>query len=561
MTLAVAPYRLLLPVALLVLSAGLGLKDPWPADEPRFALIAKEMVETGQWWIPHRASEPYPDKPPIFIWSVAVGYALSGSLRWAHLLPSLLAAMATLLLIKDLGARLWNAKSGWIAGWILLLTAQFTVQARTGQIDALLCFWTTLALWGLLRHLLAGPSWAAYSLAGFAMGLGVITKGVGFLPYLLLLPYLLARLLRWPGLAEIEDGHWRWLLAPAFTFVAIALWLVPMWWVVETQQSPAYDAYRANILWHQTAERYAQSWGHIHPPWFYLTRIPLLWLPTILLLPWLIRRWAKSLRQQNPTTLLLLGWIALLVVFFSFSAGKRGVYLLPAVPALALVTAPWLAEMRSLARVQQLAKIFLVSLTVFLALVVAARWALPASWTEVEQQLGASSWWLALLLLLCGATWLLTVHCRVLGVVGFLCSSWLLYGWVGYPLINPTRSAAPFMARVGEILTSTTELALVTWPEQLALFADRPVTHFGFHTEAEQQTRQAAAWLGSATDRRVLVPRRYLEPCFDPTHSLLVGLRHRRRWHLVGTAALTDHCRELPPSDSHPLFTYPGPSG
>ena len=39
-------------LGLLVISAGLGLRDPWPADEPRFALIARDMVETGQWLFP-----------------------------------------------------------------------------------------------------------------------------------------------------------------------------------------------------------------------------------------------------------------------------------------------------------------------------------------------------------------------------------------------------------------------------------------------------------------------------------------------------------------------------
>ena len=55
----------LLLIALVVLGAGLGLRDPWPADEPRFALIAREMVESGQWLFPMRGGELYPDKPPL----------------------------------------------------------------------------------------------------------------------------------------------------------------------------------------------------------------------------------------------------------------------------------------------------------------------------------------------------------------------------------------------------------------------------------------------------------------------------------------------------------------
>ncbi len=48
---------LFLLFALLILGAGIGLRDPWPADEPRFAMSAMQMVESGNWLIPHRGSE------------------------------------------------------------------------------------------------------------------------------------------------------------------------------------------------------------------------------------------------------------------------------------------------------------------------------------------------------------------------------------------------------------------------------------------------------------------------------------------------------------------------
>ena len=95
-------------VAVLVLGAGLGLRDPWPADEPRFALVARQMVESGQWLFPMRGDELYPDKPPLFMWIQAACLALTGNLRIAFLLPSLLAALGTLWLVRDLGRRLWT---------------------------------------------------------------------------------------------------------------------------------------------------------------------------------------------------------------------------------------------------------------------------------------------------------------------------------------------------------------------------------------------------------------------------------------------------------------------
>ena len=87
---------------------------------------------------------------------------------------------------------------------------------RGAQIDPLLCLFTTLSLYALLRHLLLGPAWGWYTLGGFVAGLGVITKGVGFLPMLVLIPFFLLRAFRWKNLATIDGGRlgWRWWFAP-----------------------------------------------------------------------------------------------------------------------------------------------------------------------------------------------------------------------------------------------------------------------------------------------------------------------------------------------------------
>src|SRR3990167_9332686 len=97
--------------AALVLFAGIGLRYPWPADEPRFAQVAREMVESGQWLFPTRGGEPYPDKPPVFMWFSAAAFALLGNLKLSFLLPSALASVGTLLLVHYLGRRLWSPQA------------------------------------------------------------------------------------------------------------------------------------------------------------------------------------------------------------------------------------------------------------------------------------------------------------------------------------------------------------------------------------------------------------------------------------------------------------------
>ena len=168
---------------------------------------------------------------------------------------------------------------------------QFPLQMKGGQIDGLLCLWTTLGLYGFSRHLLLGPDWRWYAIAGLASGLGVITKGVGFLPFLIFIPYAFAARGNW----KIQQTKWndvRWLLAPMTFLVGIAVWLLPM--LVATGGAVEGDLldYRNNILLKQTVTRYADAWGHLKPPWYLFTNaIPWLWLPVSFLLPWLVPAW------------------------------------------------------------------------------------------------------------------------------------------------------------------------------------------------------------------------------------------------------------------------------
>ena len=71
-----------------------------------------------------RGDELYPDKPPLLMWLQAIFYSLTGSVRFSFLLPSLLASLGTLALVRDLGRRLWNPQAGAYAAWALLFAFQ-----------------------------------------------------------------------------------------------------------------------------------------------------------------------------------------------------------------------------------------------------------------------------------------------------------------------------------------------------------------------------------------------------------------------------------------------------
>ena len=543
-------------LALLVLGAGLGLRDPWPADEPRFALVARHMVESGDWLFPHRGHELYPDKPPLFMWLQAAAYTVVGNRRVAFLLPSLLAALGTLWCVVDLGRRLWTRRVGLYAGYAVLFALQFSYQARKAQIDPLVTFWITLGNYAFLRFFLSSRAdpradWKLWVLGWFAAGLGTITKGVGVLALLMVLPGLFAALRGWHGVrAPLRD--WRTWLGPAAFLAAVALWLVPMVLAALDHADPAYRAYMDNILFRQTARRYAESWDHPQPPWYHLEVIVTMWLPAMLALPWAIPAWRRRLRRRDARYLLPLAWWVLVVLFFSIPHGKRDVYILPALPMACLALAPLLPGIVRRAWAQRLALGFSALITL---LALAAGTLMLSGTPGFERNLvlqrgldwsqtQAGAW-----LLLAIAGWGLACVAwgrrmrAVPAMLALLAGTWVLYGLVAYPLLSDTSSSAALMRDAGARIGADAELGLVAWREQNLLMADRATETFGFSVPQREQLRRGIAWQAQVPARRwLLVQETALLPCVDRTRAQPLGGANRRSWWLLPAAA-TQACR------------------
>lgn len=218
----------LIALAVLLVGAGIGWRQPMNVDEERFLGVALEMLQSGNWFIPHRAAEIYGDKPPLFMWTVALFSQLTGSPRIALYLPGLLSAATITWVLHDLGRRLWNRRIGVIAALLFLATYQSYSILRTGQIDSFLCLWVALGFYGMVRHLLLGPAWGWFYLACAAMGLGIISKGVGFIPALMLLPYAWAIRRHWHGVVAMPGQSWRWSLGLLWLLAGCAVWLLPL---------------------------------------------------------------------------------------------------------------------------------------------------------------------------------------------------------------------------------------------------------------------------------------------------------------------------------------------
>jgi len=543
-------------IALLVIAAGFGLRDPWPADEPRFVLVAQQMIDSGDWWFPRRGHELYPDKPPLFMWLLALAYQATGSVRWSFLLPSLLASMATLWLTYDLGRRLWTPRAGLWAAVAVLVVPAFVYQAKRAQIDPVLVGLTTLALYGMLRHLLLGPAWRWFGIGAFAAGLGVVAKGVGFLPLFALLPFALMRGRGWSGVAPLGFGNaWRWTLAVSMFFVAILLWFLPMLLMALNDGDPAHRAYLDNLLFKQTVTRYADAWHHHEPAWYFLQVIVLFWAPFSIALAWLWRPWRAAWIARDARVWLPLIWALLVIVFFTGSTGKRDMYILPALPAFALAAAPYLEAISQRRGFRIALAVYTAGLGAVLVLGgLSALFAEPRFALRVvaERGLGPEAVWLWAMLVAVGSVGVLGVAAGGLRHVLTACATlmvtlWLGWGFVVHPLLDDENSARAIVQRAQAALPPGGELGLLAWKEQHLLQAGVDTPEFGFCAGDSDvachahQVAKARLWVSAAPEQRRLLARDlpgYGCIDFDAAGNTALGTANRRTFFLVGPSAL-----------------------
>lgn len=302
--------------------------DLWAPDEPYFGEGAREMVVDGEWLVPHVGGEVSTDKPPLFFWLIALFSLPFGAVTsLTARLPSVLAALGTLVLTMRLGARTSGTRSGILAGVMLATTYMFWDKARWVQIDSLLCFLILGALSaflsfrdGRLSGLRAGLLfWAACALA-------VLAKG----PVGVLLPLGIAVL----TLATDRDlGRWRQLAPVAGPLLFVGV-LAP-WLIAVTLWSDDYSVWGA--LREHFVERAAHGMHHLQPFWYYAQVVPYALLPwSFLLAGAMVLAWR---RRAEPFDRFLLVWVLFVIVFFSISKEKRDLYILPAIPGMVLLCA------------------------------------------------------------------------------------------------------------------------------------------------------------------------------------------------------------------------------
>ncbi len=556
---------ILFGAALLILTAGFGLRDPWPPNEPENALAAAEMLRHGSWLAPTLAGELFVQQGPLYLWILAVFQWLFG-MRVGFLLPSFLAGVGILWLTYDLARRIWDDSAAFWSGAALLGCVQFALQAHGAGGDIVQCFFIVLGLYGLARHLLLGPAWRYFLLGCAGCSLGLMFDISGLLPLLLFAPWLWVVRRRW--LRQRLDWDVKWLAGLGVLVAAPGLWLILLW----TADSEAVATYRTMLpaVWPLGAG--PTSWNDLYPFWYYIVQVaPWACFPLVLTLPWMRYGWTEGLRRRDPALLCLITWFSAVLLLLSISQAKQAADFLPILPALALACGPHLSG--ALQRLHCRRTLMLGMMAVLLALLIPmllVYGVAPTNEPAITSLSDGSPFWfnllnpsrLALLLEINSVHPVVVpflIVASVAGLGGLLAAGsrraaavtgciivyfWMLLGWGTFSLLNEGRSGKAITTAALVNLPEGTELGLADWRAQQLLHMDRPVTHFGRRrADRRQEILDASAWLSAAPGRILLAPEEYRSWCFRNGSGIPLGYAHRRNWYLLDPATLRPECR------------------
>lgn len=303
------------------------LLPAFPVDETRYLTVAWEMRTTGSWSLPTLNFEPYSHKPPLLFWLINASWSVFGLDVWPARIVGVGATVLVLIFTHCLDRCLAPKRSSGpaLSALMLLGLPLFIILGCSIMFDTLLAATVSgamLALW------IAGRSgdWRAFPAYGAAIGLGLLAKG----PVVLLFTVPAALLGRY---WIVPEHRARWFLRIG---AALALGaLIGLAWALRAASIGGPD-YAEMLLWKQSAGRIASSFAHARGFWFYLPVFLLFCAPLLVWPPaWTGLR--RSIESSTPGRNFLLSWILPGLLGLSLISGKQIHYVLPLLPAAALL--------------------------------------------------------------------------------------------------------------------------------------------------------------------------------------------------------------------------------
>ena len=321
-------------------------------DEPRYAWVARDMAETGDWITPRLYGKPWFEKPPLYYWAAALSFKFFGVSEAAARLPSALSALLATLALAWLARRLYGAET---ARWLLLLlptTVGMIGFSHAAATDMPFSAMLTIALvaatvvLNLHRPSPAVPQspqtpvpalspssrtrWLALIVFGVFLGAAVLAKG----PVAIVLCG--GTVFFWALFTKPWRDAFR-LIHPA----AVASFCVTAlpWYILCARRNP--DFLRVFLIEHNFQRYLTPEFHHIQPFWYYLPILIIGLLPWVMWIAWYAHRsaYAEDDSSHSTTTKFLTAWGLFPLLFFSISQSKLPGYILPSIPPLGLLIA------------------------------------------------------------------------------------------------------------------------------------------------------------------------------------------------------------------------------
>jgi 4-amino-4-deoxy-L-arabinose transferase-like glycosyltransferase len=323
---------LLLAALVVAWFTGLDYRKLANPDEGRYAEIPREMVESGDWITPRLNGIKYFEKPPLQYWATALAYRAFGMSDWTARLWPALTGFLGILFAYFTGRRLFGARVGMFAAAVLASTFHYIAFAHIATLDMGATFFLSAGLFCFLLGMSCSiatreeglwmlGAWAAMAAAVLSKGLiGILLPGIALTAY---------------SIAQRDWSSWRRMRPVAG--VLLFLVLCAPWFIKVSLMNPEFAWF---FFAHEHFARFTGTAHHRDGPFWYF-------LPVLLIgmLPW---TWLamEGLRDAwrtrppagafSPERFLLI-WIAVIFLFFSVSSSKLPAYMLPLIPALALL--------------------------------------------------------------------------------------------------------------------------------------------------------------------------------------------------------------------------------
>jgi len=352
------------------------LNHPANVEARPVLLTGTSPQRPSPWLVPNFNDVPRLRKTPLPYWTVAgLAYVMGGVDEWTARLPSAAAAAGTVFIIVALMRRRLSRRAAYLGGATLAASVGFVMIGRQALADMPMTFFTTAslaALWMAVEKS-GRRRFVWLLLTGAAGGMAMLAKGPAPL-VVFAIPYCVAAVLMMWGLLRPEISHepaagarslfepaaeaagdvqspqvsarreegshaeWLWTLGGAAASFAIFIAITAPWPVAVYLQVP--DAW---AIWKaESFDRSVGDFGHEHPIYYYLARLPILLAPwTIFFIIGIVAAIRRAMREKSDRRWLLMAaaWLIGPLAGFSLAVGKQDHYILPILPAAAIFTA------------------------------------------------------------------------------------------------------------------------------------------------------------------------------------------------------------------------------